>query len=101
MPHHGPDIRIEFYQADRKDLVRKEEEQLEVLREYAGGVSVMSREEVQAVVQEVIDEMKGRGAKVALGEVMKTVVGPGGRLEGRFVEKATVVGVIREQIGAK
>jgi uncharacterized protein YqeY len=91
----------EFYQADRKDLVRKEEEQLEVLRDYVGNVSVMSREEVKEVVLATIEEIKTSGKKVALGEVMKAVTGPGGKLEGRMVEKSTVVGVIREEIGAK
>ena len=81
--------------------MRKEEEQLEVLREYAGTVSVMSREDVKVVVQAVIEEIKSSGRKVALGEVMKAVTGPGGKLEGRLVEKSTVAGVIREEIGAK
>ena len=91
----------EFYQADRKDLVRTEEEQLEVLREYVGNVSVMGKDEVREVVKATIEEIKAAGRKVALGDVMKSVTGPGGKLEGRMVEKSTVVGVIREEIGAK
>lgn len=91
----------EFYQADRKDLVRKEKEQLNVLNEYAGTVKVMSRDDVKEVVKATIEEIKASGRKVALGDVMKSIVGPGGKLEGKPVEKATVVGVIREEIGAK
>lgn len=91
----------EFYQADRKDLVRKEEEQLEVLQEYAGNVSVMSKDDVREVVKATIEEIKSAGRKVALGDVMKSITGPGGKLEGRMVEKSTVVSVVREEIGAK
>ena len=91
----------EFYQADRKDLVRKEEEQLEVLQEYAGNVNVMSKDDVREVVKATIEEIKSAGRKVALGDVMKSITGPGGKLEGRMVEKSTVVSVVREEIGAK
>jgi uncharacterized protein YqeY len=91
----------DFTQADRKDLVQKEQEQLEVLNAYAGTVSVMSRDEVRDVVKATIAEIKSAGKKVALGDVMKAVSGPGGKLEGRMVQKSTVAGIVREEIEAK
>jgi uncharacterized protein YqeY len=89
----------EFYQADRKDLVVKEQGQLDVLQEYAGNVKVMGKEEVRDVVKATIEEIKTDGRKVALGDVMKRITGPGGQLEHKMVEKSVVVSVIREEIG--
>ncbi|KIW06009.1 uncharacterized protein PV09_03190 [Verruconis gallopava] len=91
----------EFYQADRKDLVAKEKAQLDILNEYVGGVKVMGRDEVKDVVLQTIAEIKSEGRQLALGDVMKRVTGPGGKLEGKMVEKSTVVSVIREEIGVK
>jgi uncharacterized protein YqeY len=89
----------EFYQADRKDLVAKEQGQLDVLQEYVGCVKVMGREEVREVVRGTVEQIRSDGRKIALGDVMKRVTGPGGKLEGRMVEKSTVVSVIKEEIG--
>lgn len=89
----------EFYKADRKDLVQKEQGQLDMLLEYVGNVNVMSKDDIREVVKQTMEEIRSDGRQIALGDVMKRVTGPGGKLEGRMVEKSAVVSVIREEIG--
>ena len=88
----------EFDAAGRSDLVKKEREQGRVLEEYVGGVEVMAEEDVRRGVREA---MGAEGEKVAMGDVLKKLMGPGGMLEGANVEKATVVGIVREEMGKK
>lgn len=91
----------EFKKANRDDLVEKEQAQVGVLEEYAGGVGVLGRDEIREVVKSVIDELKAGGDRIAMGEVMKRVSGPGGKLEGKPVENRTVVSVIKEEMESK
>jgi hypothetical protein len=59
----------------------------------------MGRNEIRDVVKKTMEEIRSDGRQVALGDVMKRVTGPGGKLEGKMVEKSTVVSVIKEEIG--
>ncbi|KAF2721473.1 GatB/YqeY domain-containing protein [Polychaeton citri CBS 116435] len=91
----------EFKSAGRQDLVDKEEGQAKILEEYAGGVELMREEEVrEAVVKAVQDVMAKGGDKIPMGEVMKNLLGPGGSLDGKPVEKAQVSRVVKEVVGS-
>ena len=74
----------------RQDLVDKEESQIQLLDEYAAGVQTWSEEKLGEVVQAAVEKMKAAGDKLAMGEVMKKLLAPGGELDGKPVEKSKV-----------
>lgn len=87
----------EFKTAGRDDLVEREESQVKVLEEYAGGVETMSADEVRDIVIKTVEEAKAQqGSKVNMGEVLKKLLGPGGSLDGKPVEKKEVAGIVKE-----
>jgi len=91
----------QFYQADRKDLVAKEEEQLRVLEDYARQVKTMGEAEIRQMVTNLVESVKSDGRKVAMGDVMKRAFGPGGAFEGKMVEKTEVVRVIKDMLSGQ
>lgn len=87
----------EFKAAGRNDLVEQEEGQVKVLEEYAGGVETMSQDEIRDAVMKTVDEAKAQqGSKANMGAVLKKLLGPGGSLDGKPVEKKEVAGIVKE-----
>lgn len=86
----------EFANAGRSDLKEKEDAQVAVLEEYAGGVQTMSGQEIQNAVTQVVEEMKAQGGKLNMGDVLKKLLAPGGSLDGKPVEKSEVAKVVKE-----
>ncbi|KAI1306855.1 Yqey-like protein-domain-containing protein [Xylaria venustula] len=95
------DARDEFAAAGRDDLVAKEEAQIAVLREYVSGSGVeeLSGDDIRALVRDVVAGLGG-GEKPKLGDVMKTILAPGGPLDGKNVEKAEVARAVKEVVNA-
>lgn len=91
----------EFYQADRKDLVAKEEEQLRILETYAGEIKTMDGAEVRNIVTKLVESLRADGRKFAMGDIMKRAFGPEGAFEGKMVEKSEVSKVIKEILSRK
>ncbi|KAI5366336.1 Putative aspartyl/glutamyl-tRNA amidotransferase subunit B, yqeY/Aim41 domain-containing protein [Septoria linicola] len=91
----------EFKAAGRDDLVTKEQQQVEVLDEYADSVEMTGAEEIQNAVQTVVDQAKAaaENVKVNMGDVLKKVLGPGGSLEGKPVDRAEVARVVKRILG--
>ncbi|KAI0971369.1 Yqey-like protein-domain-containing protein [Xylaria arbuscula] len=96
------DARDEFAAAGRDDLVAKEDAQIAVLHEYVSGSGVeeLSGDEIRALVRDVVAGLGGGDEKPKLGEVMKTLLAPGGPLDGKTVEKAEVARVVKEVVNA-
>lgn len=86
----------EFKAAGRQDLVDKEDGQVQVLEEYAGGVETMSLDDVREAVVETVDEVKQESGKANMGDVLKKLLGPGGNLDGKPVEKKDVAAIVKE-----
>ena len=94
------DARDEFAAAGREDLVAKEDAQIAVLNEYMSdsGVEELSGDQLRAVVRDVV---AGLGEeKPKMGDIMKTLLAPGGPLDGKNVEKAEVARVVKEVASA-
>ena len=89
----------EFKAAGREDLVEKEQGQVDILDEYAGGVQTMAIEDVKAAIKSTIDELKAKTPDLKAGSVMKAIFAPGGSLDGKNVEKSTVPGIVKELLG--
>ena len=87
----------EFKSAGREDLVQKEEDQFKVLEEYAGDVETMSADDIRDVVFEAVEEAKSQQTgKLNMGDVLKRLLGPGGSLDGKPVERAEVARIVKE-----
>ncbi|KAI0815774.1 Yqey-like protein-domain-containing protein [Xylaria sp. FL0064] len=95
------DARDEFAAAGREDLAAKENAQISVLDEYVAGSGVeeLSGDELRAVVSDVVAGLGG-GEKPKLGDIMKTLLAPGGPLDGKTVEKAEVARVVKDVVGS-
>ncbi|KAF2098699.1 GatB/YqeY domain-containing protein [Rhizodiscina lignyota] len=89
----------EFKSVSRQDLVDKEEGQMEVLQGYVKDVGgdTMNPEELKSAIEEVVEEMKAQG-KVVMGEALKKLLGPGGKLEGKGADGKEVAKVVRSMI---
>lgn len=85
----------EFMANGRSDLADKEEAQVKVLEEYAGGVETVGVEEVRGVVEGVV---KGIEGDVKMGDVMKEVLG---RFEGKNVVTSEVARVVKDVVAAR
>ena len=85
----------EFKGAGRQDLADKEDLQLKVLEEYAGVVEVIGEDEIRSAVTQIVDSLRGEGAKIQMGDVMKKVLSPE-LLGTKPVEKADVAKIVKE-----
>ncbi|KAF4553084.1 Yqey-like protein [Elsinoe fawcettii] len=86
----------EFQDAGRSDLIEKEDAQLNVLQEYAGGVATWNDDQIKEAVSAVVQDMKSSGGKVIMGDVLKRLFAPGGDLDGKPVEKAKVTVAVKQ-----
>lgn len=86
----------EFEAAGRSDLIEKEDAQLKVLDEYAGGVQTWTDDQVRDAVAAAIQDMKSSGSKIVVGDVLKRLFAPGGDLDGKPVEKAKVSVAVKQ-----
>jgi uncharacterized protein YqeY len=85
----------EFKGAGRMDLVEKEENQIKIIEEYAGGVEVVGEEEIRDTVRRTVEAMKAEGAKVGMGDVLKKVFSPE-VLGEKMVEKRDVAKIVKQ-----
>ena len=84
----------EFRGAGRQDLADKEDLQVKVMEEYAGGVETLGEEAITGVVRDVIESVKKNGGKVAMGDVLKRVFSPE-VLGEKNVEKGEVARIVK------
>ncbi|KAI9714653.1 MAG: hypothetical protein M1812_006318 [Candelaria pacifica] len=91
----------EFGAASREDLKAKEDAQVSILEEYAGGVETTGTDEIRQSVNAVVEAIKEEGEKLDIGTLLKRVVGPGGVLDGKPVERAEVARIAKEVLEAE
>ncbi|KAI1658420.1 GatB/YqeY domain-containing protein [Daldinia decipiens] len=104
------DAAAEFQAAGRQDLVDKERTQVAILGEYvaASGFRETSEAELRAIVAGVLTAMTSEAAASVppigdtppFGDVMKTLLAPDGPLDGKDVDKAQLVKIVKELRGA-
>ncbi|EME38427.1 hypothetical protein DOTSEDRAFT_75833 [Dothistroma septosporum NZE10] len=93
------DASSEFKAAGRDDLVEKEEAQAAVLEEYAGRVETMSTNDIKDAVAKVIDEAKAVAqGRISMGDVLKKLMGAGGMLEGKPVDRSEVARAVKQAL---
>lgn len=90
----------EFKAAGREDLLEKEEAQASIFEEYAGSVDTMGEADIKDAVTKVVDELKAVAqGKVNMGDVLKKILGPGGSLEGKPVDRSEVAKIVKQTLG--
>ena len=96
----------EFRTAGREDLVEKEQAQIDILEQYTAdsGVQEVTADELRTIVAGMVTAMTSEGGeatngKAQMGNVMKKLLGPGGPLEGKDVEKAELAKIVKEVVG--
>ncbi|WPG99193.1 GatB/YqeY domain-containing protein [Acrodontium crateriforme] len=89
----------EFAAAGRDDLVEQENRQAHIIEEYAGGVKTMGESEIGEAVNKVVDALKTASEKLNMGDVLKKLLGPGGSLDGKNVEKSEVARLVKKALG--
>ncbi|KAK4893602.1 hypothetical protein LTR27_008069 [Elasticomyces elasticus] len=91
----------EFDGAGRKDLVEQEDAQAKVLENYMGGVETMGADSISEAVKAVVEEGKAAasGKVMVMGDVLKKLLGAGGSLEGKNVERSEVARVVKQMLG--
>ncbi len=85
----------EFRGAGRDDLAEKEDLQIKIMEEYAGGVETIGDELIREAVQGVVVKMKLEGAKIQIGDVLKRVFKPE-VLGEKPVEKGDVARIVKQ-----
>ncbi|KAI9704718.1 MAG: hypothetical protein M1836_006498 [Candelina mexicana] len=86
----------EFSAANRDDLKAKEDAQVTILEEYAGGVETTGSDEIRQSIDAAVEALKVEGGRLDIGTLLKRVIGPGGILDGRPVERAEVARIAKE-----
>ncbi|KAH8691485.1 Yqey-like protein-domain-containing protein [Talaromyces proteolyticus] len=90
------DASRQFAEANRADLKETEDSQIAVLEEYADQVETISLEEIKATVSNAITQLQREGGKLNPGLVLKTLLAPGGALDGKPADKSEVAQVVKE-----
>lgn len=89
--------------ANRSDLEEKQMQEIKVIDEYAGDVSVMSERDIQQAVTSVVESLKSAaaGAEVKAGNVLKEIFKAGGALDGKPADKSQVAKIVNQLLGQK
>lgn len=86
--------------AGREDLIEKEEAQVKVIDEYiaASGVQSLSKDEMRAIVEKVLSEIKSEGVdeKRVSGEIFKRLMAKDGPLDGKEVDRNEIAQIAKE-----
>ncbi len=72
-----------------------------ILEEYAGGVETIGVDEIRQSIDAAVEAIKGEGGKLDIGGILKRVIGPGGILDGKPVERAEVARIAKEVLEMK
>ena len=85
----------EFKGAGRQDLADKEELQVRIMEEYAGGVETLGEEQIREAVAVVVASMKAEGGKMQMGDVLKRIFAPEALGE-KPVDKGEVAKIVKQ-----
>lgn len=83
----------------RNDLKEKQEQEMQVLDEYAGNVKMMGAEELKDTVTQAISGL-GTSGSLQHGQVMKDLLKPGGALDGKPVDRKELSQIVQAAIAA-
>ena len=84
----------EFQSAKRDDLKDREAAQIAVLEAYIDS-NVMGENDITRAIQDAIGRMRSEEKIVNQGSVMRSLVGPGGTLENRPVDRQIVSRLVK------
>ena len=76
----------------------KELEQVEILNEYASTVETLSEQEMKTAITSLLAKLKAESRNINMGLVLKSLLGPGGSLEGKPVDKGVLSRLVKEML---
>lgn len=91
----------EFSKANRQDLEEKQMQEVKVMDEYYGSVKLLTEDEIRQALREQIDILESGSEGVKPGNVLKELFKPGGKLDGKPVDKAYVAEQLTEWLNRK
>lgn len=90
----------QFAQANRDDLKQKQDAELAVMDEYAGQVETTDVKDLSEAVEEAYRKLK-ESTKFSAGLMMRELLGPGGTLAGKPVEKSQLAQMVQDMLKSK
>jgi uncharacterized protein len=90
----------EFAQAKRDDLKEKQDAEIAVMDEYAGQVETFAEEDLSKAIEQAYQKLQDT-AKVNAGTMLRELLGPGGTLDGKPVEKSQVAKMVQDMLKTK
>ncbi|PYH96528.1 GatB/YqeY domain-containing protein [Aspergillus ellipticus CBS 707.79] len=92
---------IKEYEAEnRADLTEGEQQHVAVLEEYGAQVETMSVDDIKTVVSQEVAKIKESGKKPDVGSLLRSLLGPGGALDGKPAERAEVAKIAKETVAS-
>ena len=88
----------DFAAAKREDLQDKENAQLRVLDEYSSEVAVLGEDEMEAAISEATTRLKSEGKEARLPDILKLLIGPGGSLTGKPVDRGSLAELVKTSL---
>lgn len=89
----------EAQEAQRPDLVEKQEKEIVVVDELTSSVKMMDPLEMRQVVRRTVEALRGATpGDLKPGAVMKELLKPGGELEGKMLENKVLAELVREEV---
>ena len=88
----------EFAAAERDDLKANEEGQVSILQGYLDGLETVSDEDIKNAALEALDFLRMEGKTIHMGAIIKRLVGPDGRFDGKYLNMPSVTRIVREVI---
>ena len=85
----------EFQNANRDDLKGREVAQIAVLQSYIGETDSIGEDDIKRAILKVISGLLCEDKTVNQGNVMKSLVGPGGSLENTAVDRQLVANLVK------
>lgn len=93
----------EAKKANRQDLEDKQLQEIRVIEEYSAEVKLLSEGQIREAVAQTIDALKSSAAHMDLkaANVLKSLLQPGGALDGKPVDKSQVAKSVNELLGER
>ena len=85
----------EFAGANRPDLQKKENNEVDVLDEYASEVELVGEQEMIEAITEAISRLQNEGKPANVPSTLKLLVGPEGSLSKKPVDKGSLASLVK------
>jgi len=86
----------QFNAASRPDLAQAEQNQVDILQQYAATVQTMDDAQIKDIINAHIDSLKATRAVIAQGDLLKACLSKGGLFDGMMVDRNQVAKIANQ-----